>query len=480
MYWDEQSCADSTGTYLGQGVACEPDNPCPQIGCCCLVPTGTCALLLEPQCLAAGGVWAGPGTSCPPCPFPGACLLPDGSCMYVFEAECNALGGSYQGCLIPCPQLWGACCFQDESCEVMEQPMCESSTGTWLGSGTLCSPDPCFGACCLPQPGLCQVLKPGECSLQAGMFQGFGTTCIPNPCPGACCSPGGVCVMVSERVCTELRHGCWWGANTTCDPYPCPICEIVPPALDFGDVPVGGERVLSFRIRNLTPGDAELTGTISEACEGFNILSGEGPFYLLPFRYQHDSLEVTVRFAPMATGPYDCHIETDTRCPRDASQTWCTPVTCHGLGTPAMLTGACCNIVTGECHVTTEPECVAGLMNRYMGDFTTCVPSPCPASAVGESVPGLGTVLLGAAPNPFTGSTTISYHMERPALVRLEIFDPAGRLVRTLLATEVRAGAGAAVWDGRADNGSRMIPGIYFYRFSHPGGVDARTLVLME
>lgn len=391
-----------------------------------------------------------------------------------------ASGGTYLGCLTPCIPQTGACCYFDGHCQITELPMCDSTVGTWLGPGTVCDPDPCYGACCLPQPGACQVMKPIECSLQMGTFQGFGTSCTPNPCPGACCSPGGVCVMVSEQVCMEVLHGCWWDANTSCSPYPCPICDIVPSVLDFGDVPVGGERILGFRMRNITPGDGELVGTISESCEGFNILSGEGPFYLLPYHYQQDSLIVTVRFAPMTTGPYDCLIQTDTQCPRDPSQTWCNPVACHGTGTPAMATGACCNIVTGECRVMTQLQCEVGLVNRYMGDFTTCVPNPCPASSVGGDASGLGTVLLGAAPNPFTQSTTIRYHLKQATRVRLEIFDPAGRLVRTLLAAEAGAGVGTVIWDGRAENGFRVIPGIYFYRFSHPGGVDARTLVLIE
>ena len=84
-------------------------------------------------------------------------------------------------------------------------------------------------------------------------------------------------------------------------------CQIVPAALDFGEVPVGAPGAdRSFVIRNVGP--STIDGEVSENCDAYSIVSGAGAFSLAYL----DSHTVTVRFEPQTLGPHICSIETGT------------------------------------------------------------------------------------------------------------------------------------------------------------------------
>ena len=53
-------------------------------------------------------------------------------------------------------------------------------------------------------------------------------------------------------------------------------------------------------------------------------------------------------------------------------------------------------------------------------------------SAVGDELPR-GATLRANYPNPFNPSTTISFSLPTSGAVDLSVYDPAGRLVRTLV-----------------------------------------------
>ncbi len=97
-----------------------------------------------------------------------------------------------------------------------------------------------------------------------------------------------------------------------------PKCAIDPPALDFGAVPFGSTKDLTFTIQN--PGLGDLPGNVTEACGAFTIVSGGGAFRLTAGQ----SREVTVRFAPTAVGLQTCEIETGLA--------GCGRVSCTGEG----------------------------------------------------------------------------------------------------------------------------------------------------
>jgi len=83
-------------------------------------------------------------------------------------------------------------------------------------------------------------------------------------------------------------------------------------------------------------------------------------------------------------------------------------------------------------------------------------------------------------PNPFNPTTTISYELPRQSLVRLEIFNPRGQLVRTLLDGTAPSGRNPVVWDGRDSRGTSLPSGVYYYRLSTPQRSLSRKMLLIK
>jgi hypothetical protein len=76
-------------------------------------------------------------------------------------------------------------------------------------------------------------------------------------------------------------------------------------------------------------------------------------------------------------------------------------------------------------------------------------------------------------PNPFNPMTTVFLEIPRSGSVRVEIFDLAGRRVRTLANGFYEAGGHELVWRGRNDAGGDVSSGVYFVRLV---GADIRLV----
>jgi hypothetical protein len=69
-------------------------------------------------------------------------------------------------------------------------------------------------------------------------------------------------------------------------------------------------------------------------------------------------------------------------------------------------------------------------------------------------------------PNPFNSSTRISYSIPERTHVSLKIFNAKGELVKTLQEGQQQAGKYSVEWNGLNNTGTRVSPGIYFYRLN--------------
>jgi hypothetical protein len=83
-------------------------------------------------------------------------------------------------------------------------------------------------------------------------------------------------------------------------------------------------------------------------------------------------------------------------------------------------------------------------------------------------------------PNPFNPATTISFDLPQAARVRLEIFDAAGRRVRTLANEERAAGRYEVRWNGTDDRGSGAASGVYFCRMEAGSFRETRRMTLVK
>ena len=88
---------------------------------------------------------------------------------------------------------------------------------------------------------------------------------------------------------------------------------------------------------------------------------------------------------------------------------------------------------------------------------------------------GKGAVTFAAPwPNPAAGNVRLDYTLPGPAAVRIDVYDVAGRLVRSLLRAEQPAGAHTLTFDGCDGRGRPLDAGLYFARLTARGpGVRA-------
>ena len=88
--------------------------------------------------------------------------------------------------------------------------------------------------------------------------------------------------------------------------------------------------------------------------------------------------------------------------------------------------------------------------------------------------------LLPPSPNPVRGRTVLRFDLPVAAETRLRIFDVGGRLVRTLVAETLPAGAHEQVWDGKDDDGRAVPTGIHFARLSAGAAHATRKLMVLR
>ena len=87
------------------------------------------------------------------------------------------------------------------------------------------------------------------------------------------------------------------------------------------------------------------------------------------------------------------------------------------------------------------------------------------------------------APNPFrggAGATRLRFTLPVDGPVRLEVLDPAGRRVATLVHGTLGPGPHEARWDGRGADGAPLPSGLYFARLTGGGLVLDRRLLLLR
>jgi hypothetical protein len=94
----------------------------------------------------------------------------------------------------------------------------------------------------------------------------------------------------------------------------------------------------------------------------------------------------------------------------------------------------------------------------------------------GTAVDFLGT----PSPNPFHGRASLRFGLARAGAVRLELFDLAGRRVRTLADGLLPAGTHVATWDGRDRQGNAVGAGVYFVRLVTPARTFHARVVSLD
>ncbi len=83
-------------------------------------------------------------------------------------------------------------------------------------------------------------------------------------------------------------------------------------------------------------------------------------------------------------------------------------------------------------------------------------------------------------PNPFNPSTTISYSLNKPGNVSIDVFDASGKLVTRLFSGYQSVGNHRIVWNGRNSFGSKTASGTYFYQINFNGNKLTKKMTLLK
>lgn len=105
---------------------------------------------------------------------------------------------------------------------------------------------------------------------------------------------------------------------------------------------------------------------------------------------------------------------------------------------------------------------------------------PCLQDLVGVTDPPItrpSGALRWTRPNPFARDLSIGFALQRRSAVRAEVFDIAGKRVRTLVDGTLDMGVHEATWDGRDHGGHDTAPGLYYLRLQVERTNESRKLV---
>lgn len=94
--------------------------------------------------------------------------------------------------------------------------------------------------------------------------------------------------------------------------------------------------------------------------------------------------------------------------------------------------------------------------------------------SIDDPVPPGSARLVWSRSNPATPGSRVAFTVLEPSDVLVTLYDPAGRLVRTLADGFMSPGVFDVKWDGRAEGGERVASGVYFLRLS-AGAVSSQA-----
>ena len=87
---------------------------------------------------------------------------------------------------------------------------------------------------------------------------------------------------------------------------------------------------------------------------------------------------------------------------------------------------------------------------------------------------------LCASPNPFHSTASISFELSDPGITSIEVYDLSGRIICSLVNSELGTGHHSIVWDGRRENGELVSTGLYFCRIQSGGVSETTSMCLLR
>jgi hypothetical protein len=103
------------------------------------------------------------------------------------------------------------------------------------------------------------------------------------------------------------------------------------------------------------------------------------------------------------------------------------------------------------------------------------------SDAVGDDNPAIPTAMTLSPnyPNPFTGSTTVTFKNNAQQKVKLSVYNILGQRVTELVDENLHPGGYELKWNGLTKDGARLAQGIYFLCLNANGKTITRKIVLL-
>ncbi len=512
----QEDCASAGGQWQVGFLSCDP-NPCLDYACCI---GEECQLLSRSECNTAGGDWQLGIDSCDPnpCLYEFACCF-DEVCQVLTHEDCTVVGGDWLDGIEtcdpdPCPLREYACCVGAE-CQVLTEENCVAGGGWWQLGTSSCDPNPCvtWYACCLGD--VCQMLPLDGCANLGGEWQWGIPSCDPNLCELPDSSSLAMGVFIAHAP-PGLQ---WTSGEDWCQRY-LDEFPIASSSEQVNQVEIGTEHVwyvlagweedkefcaAQFGFGDYSP-DAYMiydSGPCYPETGGLELPTGGWPgpnegtaltvtnmpwsgnyvpiYWFGGYAYSEDQIQLGINEAQGFGGFSNC-LE-----PR-----WSFDATCFGALGIAIDGAAChpglpsvCACCIGEiCQMLTLEDCTL-VGGEWQAGLESCDPNPC-VSRIDPDARGqvpANLFLSPCHPNPFHNPTRISYGIPASATnapASLRIYDPAGRLVRTLLDGPQPQGTYTVIWDGTDDRRQAVAGGIYFYQLRISDEIISRRVVLVR
>lgn len=531
-----EDCAAAGGDLIPGSESCDP-NPCIDYACCF---NTTCDVMREFDCVMAGGDWMVGIDTCAPNPcLSYACCTGD-DCSITRELDCSIAGGDWLSGIDECnpnPCLPYACCV-DDLCTIMSQDDCILAGGEWRLGADYCEPNPCIsflvradGTGDFPtiQEAINAAAFGQTIELANGVFTGdgnrdldyHGKSIIVRSASGAPDS----CIIDCEASEADQHRGFNFHSGETS----AAILEGVTIANGYFTVYSGGgiqcRNNSSPTIRNCVIRDcySEASGggiysydsqPLISYCTIINNEADNGGGILV-----HNGGQIVIRNCTVSgnsanghgAGIYsygcdliveNCIVSFSTE--GEAVYEYYSTVylsCCDVFGNEGGDWVGCIEDQEGFFgNICEDPMfCDADAGNYSLDPSSSCAPYALPNSEcelIGACPVGcdLQDVASDAAmiprpflkpgvPNPFGGSTLIAYAIPGSAPstpVSLSIFDPAGRLVRTLVQGSKPAGEHIVTWDGRNEKDETVAAGVYLCCLRLAGKNLTRQIVIVR
>ncbi|MFC1573144.1 right-handed parallel beta-helix repeat-containing protein [Candidatus Eisenbacteria bacterium] len=432
-----------------------------------------------------------------------------GECQMMTASECLHIGGSWRTGIEACdpdPCIQFTACCVGESCQMMSPPQCLVAGGVWQPGVPLCDPNPCVPyACCADAE--CQMLSGMDCVAIAGESLEGVDACTPNPCVSADLAGGVLMVHAIPDVqwsfgvdyCqryqdeyaitnsyeqvnridpdTLVNESSIWYVLAAWD-GPKEFC-----AVQFG---MGEFDEQMFWFRGWGPcngGGLEIASADWPGPhEGVQVLHDDRwqgnyvPIYQFGGEARYGGqIPLTIDEINGIGGFTNCELSADRF---DAE--------CYGTlgilteGSACYHGGdlyACC--IDTVCTVISQIAC-NGLAGEWRPGMVECDPNPCLSSDVDDLENVGGTRLLASRPNPVTEMVLLSFELGQAERARLAVYDATGRIVRTLVDSDLPAGQHTAAWKGQDDTGRPVPAGVYFYRMRWGDRSETKRLLLVR